>query len=735
MANYKVLATWDISIQNLYKDITLIQQGISCKLNISLRSISRVTVNYKVGNEYVTDLCTIDLDNNKVIVPFKKNVLEVGTHALELVCHMKNGDVLPTPNYSYTVTKSLTNDNDITEEDAYPVLIGMIQELTEKENVIQANEEARANAEMYRDMAEDERQNAEAQRKANENTRISNENTRKSNESSRQQYETQRRAEEDERLTDEQVRVNAENIRIANENERLRKEIERQNAEELRQIAYNSSLYGRMDEVEEQLAHKANINYLSFINVKEYGLKGDGITDDTQALITLLSLDVNKRLYFPKGEYIFSNTINIDCSKHSLIGENGTIFIFNVDNKTFLNISSSLNSLSSANTMENIKIVNQNKTCTAMFLGGNNDGRKCVGVSFRGIALEGFKNHIIFGDDAFIIQFERCTFLGWVGDSISYKSNPINSGENLSFSMCSWHDPISDTSRIFNITFGFFKFSRCSFDYFAQLGFVGDSSVPNVIIENSHIEYGFPHTVNQSSNTALIIDSGNVLISNTTLLWAKTIYNPFANCINGNLKFNNLTFRLLGLTLSEVEYLSEYSTNGGIVTYSNTIYDSIYEKQKIKLLNNTGILPNNIDFYTVGGGNVEIINDSEVGDCFSMTSTNSNTVYIATPFIPVNYLDEYLSFYKYKVVNINNGTFYPRFRLYDLNKKEVGVTQPFGAFTEKNNTDWTEIVSIFKKLSATIKPQIAFIQIRFEIFGHSGEGANVLVSIPYLDKI
>ena len=106
MANYKVLAAWDISIQNLYKDITLIQQGISCKLNISLRSISRVTVNYKVGNEYVTDLCTIDLDNNKVIVPFKKNVLEVGTHALELVCHMKNGDVLPTPNKSYTVTKS-----------------------------------------------------------------------------------------------------------------------------------------------------------------------------------------------------------------------------------------------------------------------------------------------------------------------------------------------------------------------------------------------------------------------------------------------------------------------------------------------------------------------------------------------------------------------------------------------------------------------------------------------------
>ena len=310
MANYKVLATWDISIQNLYKDITLIQQGISCKLNISLRSISRVTVNYKVGNEYVTDLCTIDLDNNKVIVPFKKNVLEVGTHALELVCHMKNGDVLPTPNYSYTVTKSLTNDNDITEEDAYPVLIGMIQELTKNEAVIQANEEARANAEMYRELNEDERQNAEVARKANEDTRISNENVRITNENTRQSNET-------ERITAEATRQSNESTRISKEAERLAEEVNRQEAEASRVTAENTRINrfnemsefvegyeSEIDDINSQLSQNADsINNL----VIDFGAKGIVATYQLPqgANITNGADILRESISLSKGLYVF----------------------------------------------------------------------------------------------------------------------------------------------------------------------------------------------------------------------------------------------------------------------------------------------------------------------------------------------------------------------------------------------------------------------------------------------
>lgn len=236
--NYsKLRVTWKNNLNNIYKENTIIGVGQEAVINFSSESISNIYVNFEVDGEVYTDL--VQIERNIIHVPFKTDVLKKGTHKLEIVAYLKNGDVVPSPTFSYYVEDAIENPNGITAETNYPILIQLLEEIEEW------NEDAKRK--------EIERQENENTRISNENTRVSNENTRKSNEDSRQQYETQRRVEEDERLTDEQVRVNAENIRIANENERLRKEIERQNAEELRQIAYNSSLYGRMDEAEDRL--------------------------------------------------------------------------------------------------------------------------------------------------------------------------------------------------------------------------------------------------------------------------------------------------------------------------------------------------------------------------------------------------------------------------------------------------------------------------------------------------
>lgn len=46
-----------------------------------------------------------------------------------------------------------------------------------------------------------------------------------------------------------------------------------------------------------------------FINVKAYGVKGDGITDDTQAIQYVIDNFNNRTIYFPDGDYLISNKI------------------------------------------------------------------------------------------------------------------------------------------------------------------------------------------------------------------------------------------------------------------------------------------------------------------------------------------------------------------------------------------------------------------------------------------
>ena len=66
-----------------------------------------------------------------------------------------------------------------------------------------------------------------------------------------------------------------------------------------------------VEELSSQLAHKANKNDLTFINVKDFGVIGDGVTDDTDKFKLVLEYlkesNTNKGLYIPSGYYIINS--------------------------------------------------------------------------------------------------------------------------------------------------------------------------------------------------------------------------------------------------------------------------------------------------------------------------------------------------------------------------------------------------------------------------------------------
>ena len=621
MANYtKLKVIWKNNLNDIYKDNTIIGVGQEAVINMDENGISNIYVNFKVNNDFFTDL--VKINGNVIQVPFKTDVLKAGTHQLEIVAYLKNGDVVPSPTFSYYVEKSLKNTDDIKADTHYPVLIELLEKVEEWNERIPYQEEQRiAN---------------ENERKSNEINRQSNENTRQSNESSRQQYETQRRVEEDGRLTDEQVRVNAENIRIANENERLRKEIERQNAEELRQISYNSSLYGRMDEAEDrldsvdsQLAQKASIDGLKYINVKDYGAIGDGITDDTEAIQRALDV-AYKEVFFPKGTYLISNTLNVTSHK-KIYGEgrNNTVIKvcnefngsamrgFDISNRRLfaikisdLSIITHLNTISpcldlsnlSYSTLENVSVNVSGATHT--------NHADAIGINMTptdtSFTFCGYNNFI----DCFVSGFRHGIDI--YGNDILIRGGFYNANSHIGINLCG-----GDVINIFNT-----EVSSNGRNYPSDNRYgIYIAGCNNVNIEGNWHEYNSPSATNHDFNDLFIDEAtcSNINISNSRFwipsgnVYSTDLNSPryktaeididnggYSNTnLVGNGKFiykdsNNMPLGWIGNTaqttleeIPEVEQIQGYGSGVRIVRPSggtNTLGFKVLGKEELKNL-------------------------------------------------------------------------------------------------------------------------------------------------------
>ncbi|WP_396000659.1 glycosyl hydrolase family 28-related protein [Enterobacter hormaechei] len=145
--------------------------------------------------------------------------------------------------------------------------------------------------------------------------------------------------------------------------------------------------------------HNLNADY---VNVKDWGAKGDGVTDDTAAInaacssLTGTSFITNfRRLYFPHGTYVYKGTGIVLPNGTSLIGED-----------LFTTIDASANT----NTGHLITLTGFRSRVDTIALKGNKDNPGMVGISSYYNSDNGGVLNCILEDFHYGIDIDKCWY-------------------------------------------------------------------------------------------------------------------------------------------------------------------------------------------------------------------------------------------------------------------------------------------------------------------------------------
>lgn len=153
-------------------------------------------------------------------------------------------------------------------------------------------------------------------------------------------------------------------------------------------------------------------DYDGKINIRWFGVKGDGAKDDSKAIQK--ALDIGEALYFPAGVYKFSAQVN---KRIEISGDSGnTIFRPLNSNQSILNFNTKAPYFTYTSIVENISFQSDNFTGTAISFGKNQIKAKEVydeyagNVVFRNVHIKGFDKGVYFPFGNIGSNFYSCSF-------------------------------------------------------------------------------------------------------------------------------------------------------------------------------------------------------------------------------------------------------------------------------------------------------------------------------------
>lgn len=157
------------------------------------------------------------------------------------------------------------------------------------------------------------------------------------------------------------------------------------------------------------------------INVLDYGVTGNGITDDTTAIQAAVNAGVaqNKAVYFPNGAYLITTTINLP-NNITLYGE--TQRKINTGGNTygtFIKTAADITMMQTSSTgdtygirIENISFSGNSSTGSALTIGVDSASYLAYGITLRNIDIQFVGNGIKLNGAAYITYLENISMAG-----------------------------------------------------------------------------------------------------------------------------------------------------------------------------------------------------------------------------------------------------------------------------------------------------------------------------------
>lgn len=375
-----------------------------------------------------------------------------------------------------------------------------------------------------------------------------------------------------------------------------------------------------------------SLNHLGFINVKDHGVVGDGVTDDSDAIQSLIDrlsnyhydgnlLETAKtvnpvRLYFPKGQYVLTKTIQVPsylniCGDFSAVGNNysvpesgkgyvdfknlGTVFVCNLP-------SQNQKPESENNFAFNVSPFRTNgvrtSNVTIDFDGPNSkDYERVEGVTFKDITIV-TGNKRLFGGIALIgAPFTTLENVNIYGSDIALY---LNSCWNVRVSNCALHGKnygVFAWRHVNNCSF-----DGCSIEQYYMFGGGGspdryytNENFPNLLAEEGEhmpsdyvqmttgiyqfyaLQMSFTNCTIQNWQRAYYSRMGNALLEH---IWfesnKRVIIHATHSAINMNgcrVEGNTKVFRITGTYKIVVNTLSGGNEHGNFIKDASNLYD------------------------------------------------------------------------------------------------------------------------------------------------------------------